>query len=271
MRAGIREEIFLKGKKMKKNKLIIVMLVSLTCCICSPHGLLLAADDIPIIETKALKHELDSGAPMVLANALSSIEFKDLTIKGSVSIPSSKVAGNPMLPKDKGTPLVFFCKGSVCIKSFRAAKEAVALGYTNVKIYKAGLPDWVRKRFPVTRTVKYPKVDIPKMYPQEVYEKLDEVVILDIRGEESKQIGEIKHGLVMNIPLDDLEEKYNALSTNEMVVIVDLAGKQVDICGRFLVHKGYTKLAGIEGGAQAWIKMIRRMERKELQNNSEVH
>ena len=247
------------------------MLIFLICCICLPHGLLLAADDIPIIETKALKHELDSGAPMVLVNALSPIEFKNLTIKGSVNIPSSKVAGNPMLPEDKSMPLVFFCKGPICVKSFKAARKAMALGYTNVKIYQAGLPDWIRKRFPVTSTVKYPKVDIPKMYPQEVYEKLCEVVILDIRGEESKQIGEIKHGFVVDIPLDDLEEKYTILSKNETIVIVDLAGKQVDICGRFLVHKGYTNLAGLEGGAQAWVKMIRRMKRKQALENLETH
>ena len=256
---------------MKKIKLITALLVSLTCSVCLPPGLLFAADEIPIIGTEALEHELFSGAPMVLANALSSIEFKDLTIKGSVSIPSSRVAGNPLLPEDKDMLLVFFCKGPICIKSFKAAKEAIAVGYTNVKVYKAGLPDWIRKRFPVTRTVEYPKVDIPKMYPQEVYEKLDEVVMLDIRGAESKRIGEIKHGIVINIPLDDLEEKYTALSKNKTIVIVDLAGAQEDICGRFLVQKGYTQLVGIEGGARAWIKMIRRMERKELQNNPAAH
>lgn len=248
-----------------------VLFVSLICCIILPHGHLFAADEIPIIGTEALKHELYSGAPMVLANALSSIEFNNLTIKGSVNIPASKVADNPLLPEDTSTLLVFFCKGPVCVKSYKAAKEAIALGYTNVKVYKAGLPDWIRKRFPVTRTVEYPKVDIPKMYPQEVYEKLDEVVMLDIRGAESKLIGEIKHGIVINIPLDDLEEKYTALSKNKTIVIVDLAGKQEDICGRFLVQKGYTKLVGIEGGARAWIKMIRRMERKELQNKPATH
>ena len=271
MRAEIRKEIILKGKKMKKNKFITVLFVFLIYCIGLPHGHLFAADDIPIIGTKALKYELDSGAPMVLANALSSIEFNDLTITGSVNIPSSKVKGNPLLPKDTRTLLVFFCKGPLCVKSGSAAKEAIALGYTNVKIYQAGLPDWIRKRFPVVRTVEYPKAEIPKMYPQEVYEKLDKVVILDIRGAKSREIGEIKNGIVMNIPLDDIEEKYTALSENETIVIVDLAGKQVDICGRFLVSKGYTNLAAIEGGALAWVKMIRRMERKELQKHLETH
>jgi len=97
---------------MKKGSLILLLVVSLFCGInvLSPP-LLADVLDIPGIDADALKFELYHGAPMVLANALSPIEFKDLTIKGSVNIPSSKVKGNPNLPKDKNELLVFFCKG----------------------------------------------------------------------------------------------------------------------------------------------------------------
>lgn len=96
---------------MKKSSLITVLFASLLCCIGSSGSLYAAVIEIPTIEAEALQHELYYGAPMVLANALSPIEFKDLTIRGSVNIPSSRVAGNPNLPKDKDTLLVFFCKG----------------------------------------------------------------------------------------------------------------------------------------------------------------
>ncbi len=76
-----------------------------------PGSVLAMVIDIPTIDADMLKYELYHGAPMVLANALSPIEFKDLTIRGSVNIPSSKVEGNPNLPEDKSTLLVFFCKG----------------------------------------------------------------------------------------------------------------------------------------------------------------
>jgi len=249
---------------MEKTKFITGWLIFLSCCICMPQSLLGAVHGIPIIGTKELKNKLDHGEPMTLANALSPIEFKDLTIKGSVSIPVSRVtADNPLMPKDKDQLLVFFCKGVTCVKSSEAAKKAIHLGYTDVKIYRDGLPGWIKERFPVTRAVKYPQVKIPKMYPQEVYEKLDSLVILDIRGEESRQIGKIKHGVVINISLDYLEEEFNVLPKGKTIVLVDISGKQVDICGRFLVYKGYTNLAAMAGGAPAWIKMIRRMERKE--------
>jgi len=249
---------------MEKTKFITGWLIFLACCICMPQSLLAAAHGIPIIGSKELKNKLDHGEPMILANALSPIEFKDLTIKGSISIPVSKVTDdNPLMPRDKDQLLVFFCKGMTCVKSTHAAKKAIHLGYTNVKIYQAGLPGWIKSRFPVTRAVKYPQVTIPKMYPQEVYEKLDSLVLLDIRGDESKQIGKIRHGVVINIAFDDLEEKYNVLPKGKTIVLIDLSGKQVEICGRFLVYKGYTNLVAMAGGAPAWIKMIRRLERKD--------
>jgi len=97
---------------MKKNNLIVVLFVFLLGGMsASPGSLFATVIDIPTIEADALRDELYHGPPMVLANALSPIEFKDLTIKDSVNIPSMKVRGNPNLPKDIKTLLVFFCKG----------------------------------------------------------------------------------------------------------------------------------------------------------------
>jgi hypothetical protein len=101
----------LKGKKMRKTSLIIILFAFLLGGMSLPSDPLFAAViDIPTIEAEPLKYKLYHGAPMVLANALSPIEFKDLTIRGSVNIPASKVAGNQNLPKDTNTLLVFFCK-----------------------------------------------------------------------------------------------------------------------------------------------------------------
>jgi len=97
---------------MKKNSLLLVLFSMLFGWMTALPGPVSAmVVDIPTIDADTLKYELYHGAPMVLANALSPIEFKDLTIRGSVNIPSSKVEGNPNLPEDKNTLLVFFCKG----------------------------------------------------------------------------------------------------------------------------------------------------------------
>ena len=97
---------------MKKTSLLFVLFSVLSGWLgILPGHVMAMVVDIPTIDADKLKYELYHGAPMVLANALSPIEFKDLTIRGSVNIPSSKVQDNPNLPEDKDTLLVFFCKG----------------------------------------------------------------------------------------------------------------------------------------------------------------
>ncbi len=97
---------------MKKNSLLLVLFMVVSAWMATlPASVSAMVVDIPTIDADTLKYELYHGPPMVLANALSPIEFKDLTIRGSVNVPSSKVQGNPNLPEDKDTLLVFFCKG----------------------------------------------------------------------------------------------------------------------------------------------------------------
>ena len=150
---------------------------------------------------------------------------------------------------------------------------AVSLGYTNVFYYKAGLPDWIRRRYPVSRTVDYPKADIPKITAKELSEQLDQFVILDIRGTDTKSIGDIEQGTVFQIPIEDLEEKYSDLPKDKTIVIADLTGVQQDIAGKFLILKGYKNVISLNGGALAWFKMMRVIDKtkgeKHQKNNQE--
>ena len=47
-----------------------------------------------------------------------------------------------LLPADKATLLVFYCGGVDCMLSHGSAFKAQKLGYANVKVYPAGMPDW---------------------------------------------------------------------------------------------------------------------------------
>ena len=64
-------------------------------------------------------------------------------IAGAVNIPDSqfdKLVGK--LPQDKATLLLFYCGGFECMLSHNSAFKAEKLGYTNIKVYPAGMPDW---------------------------------------------------------------------------------------------------------------------------------
>jgi len=229
------------------------LLTLMICC-----GLLLlqtsavtAQEKFKTITTAELKQKMDGHEPLTLIDALSSIEHNELAIVGSVNIPSSKVtADHPLMPAGKASLLIFYCKGPKCSKSKEAADRAIALGYSNVMVYNDGLPDWAKNRYPVETLVNYPKVEIPRLPPQEVQAQAASAVLLDIRGDEVKDVGRIKDAV--SIPLDDMDEKFATLPTDKKIIIFDHAGKQAGICGKFLAMKGYTDLAMMDGGVLAW-------------------
>jgi len=53
------------------------------------------------------------------------------------------------LKLDKAKPVVFFCNGPECWKSYKASRAAVLGGYTQVYWFRGGMPEWREKRMPV--------------------------------------------------------------------------------------------------------------------------
>jgi rhodanese-related sulfurtransferase len=212
----------------------------------------IAIAKVPFITTPELKSKIDAGEKFVLANALSPIEFNEIAIKGSVNIPASKVKGNPNLPSDKNTLIIFYCKGPKCGKSRIAAKKTVKSGYTNVMVYNEGLPAWAKKGYPLDHAVKYPKVKINRMKPQQVNAERGSIVIVDIRGKKHMALGKIDG--TVNILLDDMDTQYTQLPKDKKIVVADHAGKQLNITAKFLHLKGYTNIAIMDGGVSAWLR-----------------
>ena len=67
-------------------------------------------------------------------------------IQGSINIPDDRFEQmKDQLPQDKGMLLIFYCEGPECVLSHNSARKAEALGYTNVKVYTNGYPEWVAK------------------------------------------------------------------------------------------------------------------------------
>ena len=239
---------------MKRINRISLLAVLVAGFFVFAHAMSFASEKHKYITTDELKSKMDAGLKaLTLVNALSPVEFKELTIKGSINIPASKVkAGNPLLPKDLSSLLIFYCKGPKCGKSRVAADKAKKMGYTNIMVYNEGLPAWAKKRYPLVSEVKYPKVDIERMKPEAINAQLANLALLDIRGKKHLKLGKIKGAI--HILLDDIEAKYSSLPKDKKIVIFDHAGKQVLICGKFLHMKGYTNLALMDGGVTAWLR-----------------
>ncbi|MCX8018428.1 MAG: rhodanese-like domain-containing protein, partial [Rhodocyclaceae bacterium] len=65
-------------------------------------------------------------------------------IPTAINLPDSQFdkLAPTLLPADKSAPLIFYCQGYECDLSHKSAFKAEAMGYTNVMVYAAGLPDW---------------------------------------------------------------------------------------------------------------------------------
>jgi len=111
-----------------------------------------------IVTGEQLKASIDGKQKLLVVDTRTPDEFAQARIVGSVNVPAGFVRSlSNRLPKDKGTLLVFYCRGTGCTLSSEAAGEAAGLGYTNLAIYQAGIPDWLLKRYPIETGVPAPK------------------------------------------------------------------------------------------------------------------
>jgi len=78
----------------------------------------------------------------------------DLTkgyIEGSISLPNTETSPASLAKHipSKSTPIVFYCNGTKCGRSMKAAKIAIADGYNKIYWFRGGMEEWEAKGLPV--------------------------------------------------------------------------------------------------------------------------
>lgn len=53
------------------------------------------------------------------------------------------------LPKDKNAPLIMYCDGTICWKSYKSAVMAIKAGWKNVYWFRGGFPEWKEAGFTI--------------------------------------------------------------------------------------------------------------------------
>lgn len=91
--------------------------------------------------------------------------FAKGTIPGAISIPDTQFEDNKAnLPADKTAAVITFCGGFKCEKSHVVADLMYKMGYTNILVFSAGIPEWQKAGFPMApggQAVEQPKVAAP--------------------------------------------------------------------------------------------------------------
>ena len=100
--------------------------------------------DIAVYETQELRDALDK---VVVVDARSSYEFETLRIKGAKNIPVASKQFDEDIAKLRAStnkPIVFYCNGRSCFKSYLASKKARDAGVKNTFAFDAGIFEWTK-------------------------------------------------------------------------------------------------------------------------------
>lgn len=134
----------------------------------------------------------------------------------------------------------------------KAAGLVADLGYKTVMTFKGGVPAWVKAGFPLEKSGSLGNEKIPTVSADELKAMLGDAQVVDIRAPSLYAMGWIPGSV--KIPLGELSAEYAAIPKNKTLVVVDHAGKQVLIAGRFLKSKGYTDVMRLKGGLMTWTR-----------------
>ncbi len=126
-----------------------------------------------------------------------------------------------------------------------SAGRAEKLGYTNVKVYHEGLPEWTKKNYTVLSAQFLKDAWIDKDIP---------VVLLDVRPAAAAEKGFIKGAVTM--PAAEVASniaKFPPKEKKAPIIIYDQnGGDDAKVAAKALIADGYAPVAIVTGGLDAW-------------------
>jgi rhodanese-related sulfurtransferase len=149
------------------------------------------------------------------------------------------------MPKDKSQLVVFYCGGITCTLSPNSLKKAKQLGYTNLRVYREGQPEWATRNYQVTTPefvkVAYVDRDIPH-------------VMVDARSAEDAASGHIKSAV--SVPAGKEKAILKSLPPANLkapIIVYDgRGGEQAVTVAKALIKAGQQNVLVLNGGMIGW-------------------
>ena len=187
---------------------------------------------------------------VIIVDTRSKFEFDTLRIKNAISIPvSSKTFTKEVreLRNQSLKPIVFYCNGRSCYKSYKASQAAIRAGINNTFAYDAGMFEWA-KAYPgfssllgkspinpqhIISNEKYKQHLIsPESFSQYAFNENSKGLILDIRDSNQRAasiglfLGKERWASIENMKkVTDFIKQ--AQASKQPIYIYDAVGKQV--------------------------------------------
>jgi len=224
---------------------------------------------VPVIELQDLHRKF---ADVVMVDVRSQYEYDTLRIKGAVNVPLSSptfVEQMRDLRAKDHRPMVLYCNGKTCMKSYEAALKCSLNKIDDVLAYDAGVMDWARAYPQQAVLLGKSPVDTKKLISKQEFkrhllspDKYGEqvansaAIVLDVRDRFQREGLSLFVGRERRAYLDDSKslDRYidKAKRENKKLLVHDAAGKQVVWLQYYLKEKGLKDYYFMDGGTSAY-------------------
>jgi rhodanese-related sulfurtransferase len=170
-------------------------------------------------------------------------------LPGAINIPDSQFDKMvDKLPADKATLLLFYCGGLECMLSHNSAFKAEKLGYTNIKVYPAGSPEW---------KAKGAQMSVSAAYLKKLAEDKSPYVLVDARPKRVADKGMIPTAI--NISDTEFDKQVDKLPADKATPLIFYCGGMECVLSDNSAEKakklGYTNVLTYPPGYPEWEKM----------------
>ncbi len=217
-----------------------------------------------------------------IVDVRSPYEFDTLRIKGAINIPLTDKDFDGKLRTLRGStdnPIVFYCNGVTCHKSYQATRRAVFLKIENTFAYDAGIFAWAKAhpdqsvllgRSPINPADIIEGVAFSShlLGPTEFGAQIgDATIVLDVRDRFQREAVGFFPGVERRVALDQADKLDKILQKakheNKTLLIYDEAGHQVQWLQYHLVDAGVKNYYFMKGGAKSYYDMLSGRDNKD--------
>ncbi len=229
-------------------------------------------EDYPGVKPIEIKSLYDQRSEVIIFDVRSAYEYDTIHIKGArhLALSDKKFVDTlRKLRKTEKRPLIFYCNGHTCKKSYKAVKMALSRGLDKVYAYDAGVFDWAKAYPQETILLGDSSAKSGEMISKEKFEAHmmepgafalrvgDDAITLDIR--DRMQVGSSKlfPTRQRSVPLDNDRLKSHvdkAKRLKKTLLIYDAVGKQVRWLQYYLESTGITDYYFMRGGVRAFLE-----------------
>ncbi len=212
----------------------------------------------------------------IIVDVRNQAEYDVVRIVGAKNILVGKMTEGDLLKlrgKNDKTPLVFYCNGITCMKSYKASKAAMDMGFTGVRCYDDGIFNWAKANPNKTEffgkvvdaavlqadLLSDEKFNRALITPQEFLakSKTGEYVVFDIRDPNERSETKFSLPKMKVMSFDTMVELINKNSKAipmSNILIADNVGKQTKWLQYYLDRKGIKNYYFMKGGIRQWKK-----------------